>query len=153
MSSLIQNLRHFPITVFVQQSVDLRHDFRFGFANLCHGQRPIDSQGPRSTSSQTHVRGDLVGLNERYVFDEQPQHPFSLPRLEFGIIPDARKIGGEREDLLAYFFLGQAVLLLGMPLVVFLRRCVSTQFLVPLGLQTASHKTIAGIDAHISAAS
>src|SRR5437588_7044970 len=116
-------------------------------------QWSVDSQRPRSASPHAHVFGDLVGLNQCYVFDELPQHPFSLSRLEFRIIPDARKIGSEREDFLAHLFLAQAALLLGMALVVFLRRCVSAQFLVPLGFQAASYKTIAGINAHVSPAS
>src|SRR6516162_6594202 len=144
MFPLIQNFRHLTITVLLEQSVDVRHDLRFGFANLCHGQRSIDGQRPRCASSQAHVGGNLVGLNQGHVFDEQPQHPLLLPRLEFRIIPDARKIGGERQGFLAYLFLAEAAPLLGMPLVVFLRGGVRAQFLVPLGLQGARHEAMVG---------
>ena len=81
--------------MLVVQQVDLSDDHWLDFANLGDRHRAFEHKSPRGATPQAHMRDDFVGFEKRHIFDEQPQHPLSLTRREFGVGPDAREVGGQ----------------------------------------------------------
>ena len=108
---MVQDIGHLTITVIIEQRVDFGDYVWFGLANLRDRNRPLDQEGSCCAAAQTHVRGDFVGLEQRYIFDQQPQHTFPLANREFRIIPDPREISCDRQYLLPYLIIGSAALL------------------------------------------
>ena len=64
---------------------------------------------------------DHLTVDQRHIFDEQAEDAFPLARFDGRIIPYARKIRGQGEQLIARLGIYQQTLLLCLVLVLFLR--------------------------------
>ena len=89
---LIQDFRDPPITVIVQQTIDLGNHLRLRLSNLSDRQWLGDSQGPSGAATKTHMNLNHFSIDQRHVFDEQTQNAFPLAGFDARIIPDAGKV-------------------------------------------------------------
>jgi hypothetical protein len=64
---------------------------------------------------------DTLTVDQRHIFDEQAENAFPLARFDGRIIPHARKILGQGEQLFARLGIYQQSLFLCLLLVLFLR--------------------------------
>src|SRR5271157_5507200 len=68
---LIQDFRDPPITIIVQQTVDLGNHLRLRLSKLSDWQWLGDSQGPGGAATEAHMNLDHFSIDQRHVFDEQ----------------------------------------------------------------------------------
>ena len=145
---LIQDFRDPPITIIVQQTVDLGNHLRLRLSKLSNWQWLGDSQGPGGAATKTHLNLNHISINQRHIFDEQTQNAFPLAGFDARIIPDAGKVVHQGEQLLPGLRVNQETLFLGLLLVLFLGLGQGTQLVIPFGFQAASDKPMIGIDVH-----
>ncbi|HZE72486.1 MAG TPA: hypothetical protein VE135_23495 [Pyrinomonadaceae bacterium] len=78
----IEYFCHFPITVMVQQCIDLRDYLRLCLPNLSDGQRLVECQTPNGAAAKTHIDLDSFAVNQGHVFDEQAKDAFAFARFD-----------------------------------------------------------------------
>jgi hypothetical protein len=93
----------------------------------------------------------LVSLHQGHVLDEQADHALALPRRRGGVVPEPRKVRGEREHLLALLLAEQTSVAATLAIVVFLGDGQRPQLDVPLRLQGVGDETVVGIDTQVAA--
>ena len=82
------------------------------------------------------------------IFDQQPDHAFSLAWWCFRIAPQSREIGGQGQHSGALFG-GERRSIGGvLPLTVFLCILERTQLRIPVCFQSIGHQAMVGIDIH-----
>ena len=151
MPALIQDGCDLNFRVRVQKLIDGGDDVGGRLTHhpgwKCDGYR----QRACGATTQTHVRGDDISPNQGDVFDEQTHDAFALARLDRGIVPDPREIVDQRQQLLSCMRIDEALIFLGLLLVVLLSGEVNAQLIVPLCLQTVDNEAIVRVRLHVSA--
>ncbi|CDM61458.1 transposase, fragment (plasmid) [Rhizobium favelukesii] len=98
MPERIETTGNLLVVVGLQQFVDQRYDRFRGLADHCHGPGTSDCQALRAPSAPAYVHVDLLVDQQRHVFDEETKHAFALDSACMFVVPDARKIGGQRPN-------------------------------------------------------
>ena len=111
MSALVEDVGDLGIDVFFEQRVDLGNDrfggtvFEVGGEFACNGQ----CAGGTGAQPHTECEGRILFAGDGDVFNQQTDHALAFTVRCFGIVPQARKVGGEVEDFLALFIVEFAV--------------------------------------------
>src|SRR5205085_12164951 len=106
---------------------------------LCHGET---SSG---ATAEAHMNLYLLTIDQRHILNQQAQNAFPLTRFDGWIIPESRKIGRQREQLLASPRVDKHALLLRLLLIMCLRLSQSSELIVPLRFQAVTDKSVSGI--------
>src|SRR5208282_4964048 len=148
--AFVQDRGDLNFGVRVEKLIDDRDDSRRSFTKHPCGQPHWHSERARSAATKSHVSGDDVGLNQSDILDEEPHDALTLSWLDSGVIPDARKIFDQRQQLAARMCVDEAPFLLGLLFVFFLRREMQAQLVIPIRFQVADDESIIRISLHVS---
>ena len=66
----IQNFRDLPVTVIVEQSVDLGDDVRLCLANLGDRQRPGQCEASKGAAAETYMNPDHLPVDQGHILNE-----------------------------------------------------------------------------------
>src|SRR5262245_4904080 len=100
-ATLIQEVCDLPIGVGVEERVNLADDRRVGGAELDTGLRQWNLERAGGPAGESDIGVDALAFGQRDIGDEEPHHALLLAERGGGIVPQAREIGGERQDLRA----------------------------------------------------
>src|SRR4051794_32968148 len=103
------------------------------------------------TSAEPEVKGDLFAPDHRYIFDQQPDHAFTITVVGSGIFPEPWKIVCQRQDCRSLFIVEYSAVLLATLFVVMLSIAHGSQLLVPVRFERIGNESVFRINTHISA--
>lgn len=143
-----QNGCDLAVGVEVKQPIHFGHKMSRIFTQLMDRGRQSDCLG--RASLEADLSGDSTFLCKGHVLDEQPYHPLALPAGGPGIIPKARKIPGQCQNL-GLLLLTES-LRPSPPLLFEGFQCflVSPELSVPLPFEFVGHKPVVGVDLHVA---
>ncbi|ESZ12168.1 hypothetical protein [Mesorhizobium sp. L48C026A00] len=95
---------------------------------------------------------DLLVDEQRDVFDEKAEHALAFDGTGALVVPDARKIGGQRPDALLRGLVQQRAVGLVLALVLALERVDVAQPRVPVGFQRVGDQAVVRIDLQVASA-
>ncbi len=135
----------------VEKLVDAMDDIGVGAPKISGGEGERKGECTRRTATEADVGGDLGVLDERHVLDEEPRQTLLLANGCGRIVPEAREVGGEGQDLAAVLVVRRAGIILGLLFVASLRVGEGAELGVPVGLEGIGDQTVVGIDATVAA--
>ena len=100
---------------------------------------------------EADVGSDLVGAQQRDVFDQEPDHALALALGDGRVTPQAGEITGQGQDLLP--LVGLQGVPVGLPpaFVVVLGVAQRTQLVVPFSFERLGHQAVVGVHAQVAA--
>jgi hypothetical protein len=116
-AAAVQDLGDLAVAMMVEKTVDLGDEFRLELANLRDGQWPIEDEAAGAAACQPHTRGDLFGLEQGHVFDEQTQNALSLGGWNARVLPDLRELRGKIANAASRLLVQNSCLVLASPFV------------------------------------
>ena len=111
---------------------------------------PGEPQRPGGTTFEANMGGDLVGLDQGNIFDQQAHHSFPFPVGCSRIAPQRREVGGQRQDLRSALFIESRPVSFALLFVPFLSLGQGPQLVVPIRLQCVGNEPIVRIHLHVS---
>ena len=89
-----------PSGVLIEEAVDLGDQLRIGLGQLPGLERNGEDQGPGGATLEADVDVDLLPLEQGHVLEKEADHALSLPWRGLRVVPEAREVGGQGQDLL-----------------------------------------------------
>src|SRR5262249_3091073 len=98
---LIERASDLDVGIFVQKSIDLRHDVRVRPAQGPDGRGSWRSERARGAAAEADMHYQLCPFEERHILDDQSQHPFPLTGGGRRVTPQPWDILCKGQDTLA----------------------------------------------------